>query len=207
MKKLFHEVAMQPEAILRHDAVTLLREMCLDHSRYVQNLPDDWVKLAKFFLIESNPDDRHKKLASLDKFKNSVIKTRLTSNLVHLNHYKNWNELISTISQTNPFDLHIGRKEIIYNGNIIDLDGYLDDSDKELGSIYKSFNSTSEWYEVINPIIHSDNAIAIVDRFFDLSIHFYNKLFIELIQWLKKTRVVYIRIFIGPKSVDEIRNN
>jgi hypothetical protein len=44
MKKPFHEVVMEPESILKDDAITLLRELRLDHSRYIQNFPDDWIE-------------------------------------------------------------------------------------------------------------------------------------------------------------------
>jgi len=205
MKKLFHEVAMQPESILRDDAITLLRELRLDHSRYVQDLPDDWFNQVQNILKDSNSIDSFKKMAMLEKFKSSIIKTR-GNNLQSPNN-KKWRELISLISRDNPFDLQIDQKELIYNGNVTDLDGYLENSDRELGSLNMPFKTPNDWHKIIHPIIMSDNSIAIVDRYFDLGSQYYSKLFIEFLQWIRKSKVTYVRIFIGPKSSDEIKNN
>ena len=67
---------MQPESILRDDAITLLRELRLDHSRYVQDLPEDWFNQVKIILNNSKSTDSFKKLAMLEKLKSSIIKTR-----------------------------------------------------------------------------------------------------------------------------------
>lgn len=198
---------MQPESILRDDAITLLRELRLDHSRYVQDLPEDWFNQVKVILNNSNSTDSFKKLAMLEKLKSSIIKTRKNVFRDLLAADKKWRELISTVSKDAPFDLQIDTNEIIYNGNLIDLDGYLDNSENELGSINMPFRTPNDWFKIINPIIMSDNSIAIVDRYFDLTSTFYSNLFIEFIQWLLKANVSYIRIFIGPKSADELRNN
>lgn len=198
---------MQPESILRNDAITLLRELRLDHSRYVQDLPEDWFNQVKMILHNSKSTDNYKKLAMLEKLKSSIIKTRNTAPHKFKTVDKKWRELISTVSKDSPFDLQIDTNEIIYNGNLIDLDGYLDNSEIELGSINIPFRTPNDWFKIINPIIMSDNSIAIVDRYFDLTSPFYNNLFVEFVQWLLKSNVSYIRIFIGPKSADEIRNN
>lgn len=203
MKKLFHEVAMQPESILRDDAITLMREVRLDHSRYIQDLPTDWFIEATKILKNSNLNDSHKKMAMLERLKPSIIKTR-SGNYQFTN--EKWREHISLFFRDNPFDLQVYEKEIIYNGSSTDLDSYLETSEIELGSLNMPFKNPNDWFNILQPIIMSDNSIAIVDRYFDLDSPYYSKLFIEFLYWLKKSRVTYLRIFIGPKSSEEIRN-
>ena len=207
MKKLFHEVAMQPESILREDAITLLRELRLDHFRYVQDLPDDWFNQVQSILKITNSKDNFKKMALLEKLKSSIIKTRSNNHQSTINENKKWRELVSSMGRDNPFDLQIERKELFANGNVIDLDDYLELSESELGSLNMPFKTSNDWYKIIQPIIMSDNSIAIVDRYFDLGSQYYSKLFIEFIQWLRRSKVSHLRIFIGPKSADEIRSN
>jgi hypothetical protein len=115
--------------------------------------------------------------------------------------------LVSSISRDNPFDLQVNQINVIYSGNSIDLDENLDHSETHLGSINKTFKTPDDWYKIDNPIIMSDNSIAIVDRYFDLATSFYSQLFIAFIEWINKSKVSYVRIFIGPKSADEVKNN
>ena len=198
---------MQPESILRDDAITLLRELRLDHSRYIQDVPDDWLDQVQKILKDNKSNKSFKIMAMLDRLKSSVIKTRTKNYHPSVNEDGKWRELIALVNRDNPFDLQVDRNDIIYNGDSTDLDGYLDNSEKELGAVNRSFKATRDWYEIINPLIMSDNSLAIVDRYFDLGSEYYSKLFAEFVQWLLKSKVAFVRIFIGPKSMDDIRNN
>lgn len=201
MSKLFHEVALQPEAMLRTDALTLIRELRLDHSRYIQALPDDLYREI-MEIIRTHPDPiQHKKLAMLEGIRASIVLTRARSPAVNFKA-KSWREMISLESRNEPFDLMIGQMELISKSNSKDLDSYLLESENELGSVTKSFSNPDDWWQTIKPVLMSDNALAIIDRYFDPSKPYYSKLFSSLIGWLKKTRVSSIRIFVGPPTVN-----
>jgi hypothetical protein len=199
MNKLFHEVAIEPEAILRSDALTLLRELRLDHSRYIQALPED-LFIEMVAIIKNHPDPtQHKKLAMLEAIRSSIISTR-KKNIIERSKARNWRELVSIEGKAEPFDLLVGQSEIIYRSDNKDLELYLFESDGELGSVTKAFRDPDDWLQIIRPLIMSDNSLVIVDRYFDPSHNYYSRLFSNLAGWLRQTRICQVRIFIGPPT-------
>lgn len=203
MNKLFHEVALQPQAVLRDDALTLFRELRLDHSRYIQALPDD-LHSEMVEIIKENPDSlQHKRLAMLEAVRSSIVATR-NRNISERVKAKEWRELVTLEGRGEPFDVLVARNEIICGADKKELDSYLFDSDSELGSITKTFNMPDDWLRVIKPVIMSDNSLAIVDRYFDPSRTYYSRLFSELIGWLKRTRICFLRIIIGAPTTDQV---
>jgi hypothetical protein len=203
MNKLFHEVALQPEAARRGDALTIFREIRLDHSRYIQALPDD-LHSEMVSIIKENPDGlQHKKLAMLETIRSSIVATRSRNPSMSLKA-KDWRELVSIEGRNEPFDVLIGEKEIFCGSDKKELDSYLFDSEGDLGSVTKSFGSSEDWLRLIKPVIMSDNSLVIVDRYFDPGRVYYSKLFSALIGWLKRTRICFLRIFIGAPTVEHV---
>jgi len=190
---------VQPEAVLRSDALTLMRELRLDHSRFIQRLPESLYS-EMISLIKNHPDPcQHKKLAMLELLKTSIVKTR-RDGVGGASLNGSWREMVSLQGRDEPFDLLVIDREVIAKQDKKDLETYLLESEDELGSITKTFRDPADWLKVIHPILMSDNSLVIVDRYFDPLKQYYSKLFSSLIDWLKPTRIRHVRIFLGPHT-------
>ncbi len=190
---------MQPEAVERKDAMQLLRELRLDHARYIEKIPEDWLEQANRILDSSPDPNRHKKKALLEKLRASVVRTR-SGRGGESTGKRPWRETISLAENVRPFDLLVFEAEMLSQGQVVDLDEYLDRSEEELGSLEKTFSHPEDWRDVTKPIIHSDNNITIVDRYFDLGMDYYSKLFGPFLDWIADSRIRELRLFVGPNE-------
>jgi len=192
---------MQPEAVERKDAMQLLRELRLDHARYIEKVPEDWLAQA-IRVIDSSPDpNKHKKKALLEKLRASVVRTRSSRGSESAGE-RSWRETITLAEKVCPFDLVVSETEILSRGQAVDFDEYLDRSEEELGSVEKPFIRPEDWRDVTKPIIHSDNNITIVDKYFDLGMDYYSKLFGPFLDWIADSRIRELRLFVGRRPSD-----
>lgn len=199
MRKLFHEAAVQPEAVLRNDAKQLLQELRFDRSRYVEGIPDDWFAKAYQVLKSSSDPNMYRIKAFLDKLRPSIIRLRAYRESGGTGN-RTWLEAITLADKVRPFDLVVSEAELFSGGQAEDLDDYLVRSNAELGVVHETFRRPEDWYEVIKPLIYSDNVLAIVDPYFDPSKDYYADLLGPFLGWIEQSRIRELRLFIGPKK-------
>lgn len=206
MKKLFHEAAIDPLSLSGEQAATILREFRLDHARYIEALPIDWLKQCQE-AIESNPEDpnRHKTLARLANLKSSVLRLRNADHRAV--RPAAWKEAVLQLNRSNSFDVMLMDKQAVSSGRGEDLDDYLEKSENNIGAINQTFRKGDDWRVVLGPVLASDNLLVLIDRYFDLDRDGYREGFRQLLSMIDKLQnIAELRIVVAPMSPKDDAN-